>query len=610
MSKVKDKEKKSKANIIRNFFYAVRTIYAIDKSYIFQRIINAIFASISAFAYAYIIKIAVKGIEEKLEFKETVIQCFIVICIAFFISTVQRLLTPTFWQKSSKISVFLKRNLCLETLEIDYELLERPEIQDALEKATRHLHSYGGIMGLLNYGFWSIQYMLSLIIACSIVVSVNGWLILIILTLAVFKAWIENYNQRKEKEEFQDKTPPIWRKINYTDNISKNLTIGKDLRIYEMNKFIEKERTDAISDYTKIYKKNVKRDIGLTTFVEILIALDTLFLYGFMVYEVIYNRMKISDFTFMVSSVYTLMNCLYAVIRNNGHILRCSLQTNDYRNFVEIDYKIKNEKEELDAKSIEVEFQNVSYSYYMQEGFALHNISFKIKKGEKIALVGYNGAGKTTIIKLLCGLYHPTKGKILINGIDIETLTRDSLQKLIAPVFQETVMYAFEIAENIAMAYQNKVDYEKVKDVIRLVELDKKIDSLPSKVKTMITRDLDDKGIELSGGENQKLALARAVYKEAPLLILDEPTSAMDAISEYRLYHNFNAMIKTSSAIFISHRLSSTKFCDRILFLNKGKITEVGSHDELMKKNGEYKKLFDMQAEYYKGGDEDEESVS
>ena len=230
----------------------------------------------------------------------------------------------------------------------------------------------------------------------------------------------------------------------------------------------------------------------------------------------------------------------------------------------------------------------------------INNISFKISKGEKVALVGNNGAGKTTLIKLICGFYHPTKGEILINGINIKNIDRDCLIKLVAPVFQDTNHYAVSIRENIAMESADAIDENKIINAIKLVGLEEKINILENGLDTVITRDMDENGVELSGGENQKLAIARAIYKDAPLIILDEPTSALDPLAEYNLYMNLNSIINNHTAIFISHRLSSTRFCDRILFLKDGELIEMGTHNQLMNSDSEYKKLFDMQAEYYK----------
>ncbi|MCK9537098.1 MAG: ABC transporter ATP-binding protein/permease [Bacilli bacterium] len=593
-------EKKKKYGIFSNFLYALKIVYRLDKTYIYQKIVYTLFASVSAFTYAYIMKVAVAGIEKKTPYKEMLINVLLIIAVAFTVTAVIRVLNRTFWYKGEKISMSLHLQKSIRTLDMDYELLERPETQDTLEKASRYLNNWSGLLGLVNNGFFSIQYIISFIIALSIILTVNGWLVLIVLSLSVFKIIFENKNQKKEKTEFHDKTPPIWRRINYVNNISTNLSIGKDLRIYEMNKFVEEERKRATADFLALFKKNLKRNYILYLVIQIIMILDALFLYGFMAYEVIYHEMSIATFTFMVASVNNLISSLYNLISNNGHVLRNSLETSDYREFMTMQYIKENQTEAIDDDIRQIEFRHVYYSYYMQDGYALKDVSFILKKGEKLALVGYNGAGKTTLVKLLCGLYHPIEGEILINGQNIETLKRENLQRLISPVFQETILYALGIGENVAMASDDYVDDDKLSDVLKLVGLEKKIDSLPNKVKTMITREIDESGIEFSGGENQKLSLARAIYKSAPFFIFDEPTSAMDAISESHMYKNFSEIVRDNAAIYISHRLSSTKFCDRIIFLNNGKIIEEGTHQELMVLNGEYRKLFDTQAEYYK----------
>ena len=327
-----------------------------------------------------------------------------------------------------------------------------------------------------------------------------------------------------------------------------------------------------------------------------------------MIYEVIYNDRSIADFTFMIASVRTLVNALYSIIRENAYITRCNLETIDYRIFMSKDYTQNKQTEVLEDGLVEVEFKNVYYSYYEQDGYTLEDVSFKISKGEKVALVGYNGAGKTTLIKLLSGLYHPTKGQILINGIDIENIKREELARIFSPVYQESHNLSYNIAENIAMKHNDKLDFKKVYNILKIVELENKVNELPQGVKTVLTRNFDDFGIDLSGGETQKLSLARAIYKSSPFFILDEPTSAMDALSEAHMYENFNEMTKNSSVIFISHRLSSTKFCDKIILLEDGKVIEMGTHDELINLNGSYSKLFNMQAEYYKGGENNEEN--
>lgn len=598
---------KKKYSLLSNWLYSFKVIYKYDKAYVFLKYISVILNALNGFMWAFGIKIAIEAIEKNkpfdLFFKELLVYSIIILVINVLI----RIYNNGFWARQYKINTLKGYDFSKKSLEIDYEILERPDTQDEIEKVNRTNGQWNGVQGLFERTANSISSLLTFIIACSIISQVNILLIFIIVVLAILKFFLENKNQKLEKTKFHDKTAPIWRRISYVNNISTNLSIGKDLRIYNMNEFIEEERLKATDNFLDLLKSAKKRNVLYNSMIKVVAILDELFLYGFMIYEVLYNDMSIADFTFMIASVRTLVNSLSSIIKENAYITRCNLETIDYRTFMSKDYSHYKQTEVLGEGLVEIEFKNVYYSYYEQEGYTLEDVSFKINKGEKVALVGYNGAGKTTLIKLLSGLYHPTKGQILINGIDIEKIKREELVRIFSPVYQESMNLCFNIAENVTMKHNDKIDYDKVYEILKNVELEKKVSELPQGIKTVLSRNFDDFGIDLSGGETQKLSIARAIYKSAPFFILDEPTSAMDALSEAHLYENFNEITKESSVIFISHRLSSTKFCDKVILLENGKVTEIGTHDELIKLNGSYSKLFNTQAEYYKGGEVNEE---
>ena len=217
-----------------------------------------------------------------------------------------------------------------------------------------------------------------------------------------------------------------------------------------------------------------------------------------------------------------------------------------------------------------------------------------------MALVGINGAGKSTIVKLLCGFYMPDEGHIYINGTDLATMDLDAWYRSLAAVFQDAFTYSFSIADNVTCSMGEDYDAEKCRETLKDAGLWEKMQKLPQKEKTFIGKEVSEDGIHLSGGETQKLMLARALYKGCALLLLDEPTAALDAIAENEMYEKYNEMLTGKTALFISHRLASTRFCDHILFLENGKITEEGTHEELMQKNGGYAEMFLVQSRYYK----------
>lgn len=248
---------------------------------------------------------------------------------------------------------------------------------------------------------------------------------------------------------------------------------------------------------------------------------------------------------------------------------------------------------------MEFTFENVSFTYPYQNEPSLKNINLKIRDKERLSIVGENGSGKTTLVKLLLRLYEPTDGRILLNGIDVKEIDYKEYLKLFSTVFQDFKIFAFKILDNVTSLENKAADLTGVHNSLEKVGLSSKINALDKGVETYLFKIYEEDGIELSGGEAQKLAIARALYKDAPVVILDEPTAALDPKAEYDIYTKFLSLVDSKTAVFISHRLSSTKFCDRIVVLREGKIVETGSHSELLSQNGYYAELFHMQANFY-----------
>lgn len=248
---------------------------------------------------------------------------------------------------------------------------------------------------------------------------------------------------------------------------------------------------------------------------------------------------------------------------------------------------------------IEICFENVSFRYPNCQNYVLQNINIKLNKGCKLAIVGENGAGKSTFIKLLCRLYKPTEGKITINGVNIENISRESYGKILSVVFQDFKLFSFDVADNIMLNSEH--DIKKLIRALDKSDLTEKMKTLENGVNTYVNREFDEHGVEFSGGEAQKLMLARSYYKDSPIVILDEPTASLDPKSEVYFYDHFKSVIGNKSAIFISHRLASTSFCDKIAVFSKGSIVEFGTHKELLKLNGIYAEMWKVQASLYVG---------
>ena len=326
--------------------------------------------------------------------------------------------------------------------------------------------------------------------------------------------------------------------------------------------------------------------------------------YTILVTMVLNGTINVAEFTFMIGIVIGFAVWLNQLSESYGRVKEASLRIDHFREYIDMDEGINLDSgidvDELLNSKLSIEFKNVTFTYPDALKPTIKNLNLKIEAGEKIALVGINGAGKTTLVKLLTGLYNPTEGSILINDIPVSDFNRYEFYKLFGVIFQDIHPLPFSIAQNISGSIEEEQDLELVNHVLKKAGLDKKVASLEKKEQTNLTQVIDDKGIELSGGELQKLMLARALYKDSPILVLDEPTAALDPLAEQELYLKYNTLTKNRTSLFISHRLASTQFCNRIIYLEDGIILETGTHNELMKKKGKYAEMFEIQSQYYK----------
>ena len=506
-----------------------------------------------------------------------------------------------------------------KTLVTDYQNIEPQKKQKILGKAAQSLSSNWRGVEHLMIQTTEFSILIFGIISYGSAILLLDWKILVVtLAMFVFDVLLRTH-AIKYSDSKREESSEIWRKKNYIMQKSLNVSAGKDIRIYQLGNWFHKLLCEVVTARGKLEKKLQLRWYFPTVSGTFFNFGRDFIAYSILIKRVLYGQMDIATFTLYLGLINGFTNWIYSLSERFNNLRKSSHEFNDYHDFMNLPDKERKLPALHEATSAvpelvegvegpassnttapEIIFKNVSFAYPDEEKNTIRNLDFTIKAGEKIALVGNNGAGKTTIVKLLCGLYDQTQGEILIDGKTIDDIGLDAYQDKISVLFQDTNPMAFTIEENITGLEEGQCDKNKLQDSLKKSGLWDKVQSLPQKEKTHITQTFSEDGILLSGGETQKLLFAKAIYKNGSFLILDEPTSALDPLAESKIYEEYNNLAQGKTAVFISHRLASTKFCDRIMFLENGSIAECGSHDELMAKGGKYKEMFDIQAQYYK----------
>lgn len=498
--------------------------------------------------------------------------------------------------------------LVRKSLQTDYDNVESPAQQRLLTRATHAVHLYRQGVNLMYINCPLIIATVLGIFLYSLTISFFDWRIMVIIVVMSVVSSLLEARSRKFRARNMDNQYRIWGRFYYLKQQTTSVDNGKDIRIYNMADWF-RSGFDRLADRNwELTAKQNRRKYAVNVSDALFVAARDFLTYGILVTGVLDGSLSIAQFTLGLGVVAGLAEWFGNLRYHISYLLEGNLMIGEYRRMMDYPDKFLREDginipREWYKQLPEIEFKNVSFRYEAEGEDILKNISFSIGPGEKIALVGHNGAGKTTLVKLLCGFYHPTAGEILIGGHSLETLNLDQYQELLAVIFQDINTVPVSIAGNVSGQADEETDREKVRECLRRAGLWKDVAALERKELTNLSQSFDPDGIQLSGGMTQKLMLARCLYKDAPILVLDEPTAALDPIAESKLYEEYKTATLGKSALFISHRLASTKFCDKILFLENGRIIESGSHDELLEKKGKYAEVFAVQSQYYKEGE-------
>jgi ATP-binding cassette subfamily B protein len=481
---------------------------------------------------------------------------------------------------------------------LDLDQFEDSVFYDKLERARQQTL---GRTVLLSQVMSQVQDLISMVLLLSGLIVFNPLLILLLL-IAIIPSFLgESYFNSQNYALTRSQTPER-RELDYVRYLGASDETAKEIKIFNLADFVT-NRFKTLSDkfYTDNSKLAVRRSFW-GTILSILGSTGYYAAYVFIIARTINGDMSVGDLTFAAGSFRQLRTLMEGMLSRFTAVSQGAIYLNDFLDFFEIKPKIAVAKTPLPFPNPIKEgftFENVGFRYHNSKNWANRHISFKLRPGEKLALVGENGAGKTTLVKLLARLYEPTEGRILLDGADIRNYAIEDLRFHIGVIFQDFLRYQMTFSQNIAVGNVAEIgNTELIKKAAQQSLADALAAKLPQQYDQWLGRKFND-GIELSGGEWQKVALARAYMKDAQVLILDEPTSALDARAEYEVFQRFSSMTEGKSAVLISHRFSTARLADRIMVLDKGTVLEIGSHEELLEKNGKYAELFQLQAAGY-----------
>lgn len=483
------------------------------------------------------------------------------------------------------------------TLDSDFiKLRERAHMATESNRAATE-HVWKTLTGLLkNVG--------GFVIYLTILSNLDALLLFAVVSTCIISFFVSRYvsNWMFTHREEEDK---YYAKKVYIRTKSESVELAKDVRIFGMQNWLN-DVFDSIHNVYLSFRLRCERKKILMDMTEALLTMARNGIaYVYLIQMALNEGLGVPEFLLYFTAVSTFTNWVIGILQECTKLHKESLDISCVREFLEYPEPFKFEEGEKipGADSFELKLDNVSFRYPGAEKETIQNLNLTVHPGEKLAIVGLNGAGKTTLVKILCGLFDPTEGRVLLNGKDIRDFNRREYYGLFSAVFQEFSVLDVTVAENVAQTYEN-IDYEKVAACIEKAGLTKTIQELPNGLETHVGREVYLDGVLFSGGQTQRLMLARALYKDGRILMLDEPTAALDPIAENDIYMKYNDMTAGKTSLFISHRLASTRFCDRIILIADGHIAEEGTHEALLAQNGEYAKLFEIQSRYYQEGRE------
>lgn len=570
-----------------------------QKSYLFCLIFYQITNAIPPLLIMAFPKILIDELTRENRIHILILEVVVIAFLIFIMKFISDFLNNTAFYKRCIILESFQTELNDRLSKVDYESLEDPGFLNLKQNAEKFLYTNGqGFSFVLDRAIGII----GKIIIFGTIIWIIGSLSIYVLFLFLFLSFLNSVAQMKFKKNYaklEMEKNPKERELAYFSGIFSNVRYGKEIRINGGRDLLIHHLRNILHNLWGFYKRQMSIMTQSKFFLHLMDFLQRIVSYVYMVYMVSVGRISIANFTLYINAILTFTTSMNDVIDSINDIRQFGYYFEAVEEFMNLPMNIYDGKENLKIEDEfkTLEFKNVGFKYNGSDRWALKNINCTLHAHEKIAVVGENGAGKTTFIKLLCRLYEPSEGCILLNGVDIRKYDNRDYIRLISSVFQDFQLFSIGLGENISL--KEEVNESKTYSILDELNVTPFVKKYKSGLNTRVHKDFDENGFEPSGGVAQKIAISRAIYKDTPIIILDEPTAALDPRSEYEIYTQFNNLVQDKAVIFISHRMSSTRFCDKIFVFENGEIIENGTHDELIKTQSVYYELYSMQSKYY-----------
>ncbi|MDE7285098.1 MAG: ABC transporter ATP-binding protein/permease [Lachnospiraceae bacterium] len=616
-SKGKEPARKPKYSTAYCIKWLVTRMWQWDKSLVWS---SAAVIPLSVILYAlglYTPSIILDGLQTNEDFNKIALIITVLLCATLFFNLVQDFIYQVRGQAETRNANRFNWERTKAGLQKDYFLNYDTEYLKIYQRASAVLGNNGaGSPGRFIIRFSDMAAnVLCFVLFGSVISTLSPWVLLLLVAGSLITLIPRRYQQDRDHEERDERIANSQKMTYLSWHLSNEPKAAKDIRLYEFTPFLDDKIRTVIREHIMLFRHQQKNR-SLSSYVSFGVGfLRDACAYLFLIRNAVHGNLTSAEFVLYFNAIARLSSFIDGIVQYIGTAHEAALGTSDCIVYLDENYNRMNHADGIPVpkdRPLSIEFRNVSYKYPKGEQPVLQDISFRIAAGENISLVGLNGAGKTTLARLMCGLLLPDEGEILIDGHLLSEYNRDELYTLFSIVPQSYTILPTTIAENVAFRDRSEIDEARLMLCLEKAGIADKISALPKGIDSPVNKQYDADAVNFSGGEMQKLLLARAIYRDACILILDEPTAALDAIAEDRMYQSYRELTSRATSVFISHRLASTRFCDRIYLLDGARLVESGTHEELMALGGRYRELFDIQSKYYKEGgdlhDEQEES--